>query len=645
MLRRPVPVMDSTTPLQFAHYEVRRREDGSPWELGRGAMGVTYKAYDPRLRVDVALKVINPTQIGDAKTQALFLREARAAARIHQSNVASVVYLHEDPSNPFYAMEFIAGESLRDWLHPRAPLEPLMAIGLALQIAHGLEAIHREQVIHRDLKPTNLMVVRADARRKEDDPAAWQIKIIDFGLAKRLSMDVTESSAEAATMGFRGTALYASPEQCEERRDLDGRADLYSLGCVLWEMLVGAPPFRASAHRELLNAHVAKPPPLQQLSHLPGGLQSVVARLMLKDREARFADAGEVVKALENCRERILTGGEAQPMGRAAAFAPEAPTTHLPPLESAAPPAVARGSERKSRDDVATAGRPRRLPVLGLSIVALAGVVVLVGFLTGWGRGGTSTGGVRRSEVSPQNSPAPAPTPAPVAVSSTSTLLATPIPAASPEKSIAVLPFENRSSDKENAYFADGVQDEILTDLARIADLKVISRTSVMQYGSGAKRNLRDIARELGVVFVLEGSVQRVGGKVRVTAQLIDARTDGHVWAEHYDRELADVFAIQSEIASTIAAQLKARLTPEERAAIAKPPTRDLAAYDLYLRAKQLDAIRARRRVAAKDAQTAAGGAGARTRISPGDLPGRGHPRSIGLLGSNCGAHPIFASG
>src|ERR1700676_214622 len=121
--------------LHFAHYEVRRREDGLPWELGRGAMGVTYKAYDPRLRVEVALKVINPAQIGDAKTRALFLREARAAARIHQSNVASVVYLNEDPTNPFYAMEFIAGESLRDWLHPRAPLEPLMAIGLALQMA------------------------------------------------------------------------------------------------------------------------------------------------------------------------------------------------------------------------------------------------------------------------------------------------------------------------------------------------------------------------------------------------------------------------------------------------------------------------------------------------------------------------------
>jgi len=157
-----------------------------------------------------------------------------------------------------------------------------------------------------------------------------------------------------------------------------------------------------------------------------------------------------------------------------------------------------------------------------------------------------------------------------------------------PEKSIAVLPFENLSANQENAYFTDGVQDEILTELAKIADLKVISRTSVMQYKSGVVRNLREIGKQLGVAHLLEGSVQRVGGKVRVNAQLIDARTDGHLWAENYDRPLDDVFAIQSEIAKTIANQLQAKLSPTEKAAIEKPPTTDLTAYDLYLRAQAL---------------------------------------------------------
>jgi TolB-like protein/Flp pilus assembly protein TadD len=156
------------------------------------------------------------------------------------------------------------------------------------------------------------------------------------------------------------------------------------------------------------------------------------------------------------------------------------------------------------------------------------------------------------------------------------------------EKSIAVLPFENLSDDKQNAYFADGVQDEILTNLARVADLKVISRTSVMQYKSGAQRNLRDIAKTLGVSHVVEGSVQRSGGRVRVSAQLIDAKTDMHLWAESYDRDLADVFAIENELAEQIVSQLKSKLSPQEKAAIEQKPTADLAAHDLYIRAKTL---------------------------------------------------------
>ncbi len=170
---------------------------------------------------------------------------------------------------------------------------------------------------------------------------------------------------------------------------------------------------------------------------------------------------------------------------------------------------------------------------------------------------------------------------------------ATPVAAALsnviPEKSIAVLPFENLSDDKQNAFFADGVQDEILTDLAKVADLKVISRTSVAQYKAEAARNLRDIGQALGVAHVLEGSVQRVANKVRVNAQLIDARNDAHLWAQTYTRDLADVFGIQSEIAEAIAQQLQAHLSADEKARIAKPSTTDPVAYDLYLRARQLD--------------------------------------------------------
>src|SRR5882724_9892502 len=157
-----------------------------------------------------------------------------------------------------------------------------------------------------------------------------------------------------------------------------------------------------------------------------------------------------------------------------------------------------------------------------------------------------------------------------------------------PAKSLAVLPFENLSRDPDNQFFTDGVQDEILSDLSKVADLRVISRTSVMQYKAGAQRNLRKIGEELGVAHVVEGSVQRAANKIRVIAQLIDARNDTHLWAQTYDRDLADVFAIQSEIAKAIADQLQAKLSPNEKKAIEQPPTTDLAAFDLYSRAKSL---------------------------------------------------------
>jgi serine/threonine-protein kinase len=212
-------------------------------------------------------------------------------------------------------------------------------------------------------------------------------------------------------------------------------------------------------------------------------------------------------------------------------------------------------------------------------IIAAAAIfiaaLVLVGFFLSRRSGPVAIGGSSSAVPAASSTTAPAVVPAANAV-------------AISNKSIAVLPFENLSDEKQNAFFTDGVQDEILTHLARIADLKVISRTSVMQYKTGAHRNLREIAQQLGVAHLVEGSVQRAGNKVRVNAQLIDARNDVHLWAQTYDRDLADVFAIQSEIAKAIADQLQAKLSPNEKAAIEQRPTTDLVAFDLYTRAKAL---------------------------------------------------------
>jgi TolB-like protein/class 3 adenylate cyclase/Flp pilus assembly protein TadD len=231
-------------------------------------------------------------------------------------------------------------------------------------------------------------------------------------------------------------------------------------------------------------------------------------------------------------------------------------------------PQVPEGLKRKKWKQTSTVHpiNAPRSPKLALMVALLVSVIALVI---------SSLIFFHRTSLTPVTSVAPGPT-------ASSAL--TPIP----EKSIAVLPFENLSEEKENAYFADGVQDEILTGLAKVADLKVISRTSTMQYKVGAERNLREIANALGVAHVLEGSVQRAGGRVRVNAQLIDARTDSHLWAERYDRDVADVFAIQSEVAGKIVAQLQAKISPSEMAAIEKAPTNDIAAFNLYAHAKAL---------------------------------------------------------
>ncbi len=528
-------------------------------------MGVTYKAFDERLRIDVALKVIRPGQVDDAKTQALFLREARAAARVHHSNVASVVHLNDTPGNFFYAMEFIAGESLADWLRARRALPPLLAIGLAEQIALGLEAIHAQHVVHRDLKPTNLMVVRTprghEKGASEADPATWQVKIIDFGLARAFAGDALSSNLDALTTGFRGTAVYASPEQCQERADLDGRSDLYSLGCILFEMLVGTPPFRGSSLHELLTLHVSRPAPVTQLVRLPASLQAVVARLLVKDPDGRFANAATLVRALERCRTRIEHGVEgADECGPASE------------LETAVDGAV--GAPRLPGDvpisEPATATNAKSVPRPRVLLGALS-VVVLVAVIV-WG-----SGWWKRTP------------PVPAATAATPAAASTPAPAAPSRKSVAVLPFENRSAETENAYLADGLHEDILTSLAGLQDLKVISRGAVLAYKPGASRNLREIAQELGVGSVVEGSVRRSGNRIRVAAQLVDTSNNQSVWANTYDRDMTDVLAIQTEISQEIARSLAAKLSPVETQQLAQPPTKNLAAYDAYLRGRGLE--------------------------------------------------------
>jgi serine/threonine-protein kinase len=493
---------------RLRNYRIERRDDGSLWELGRGAMGVTYRAVDTSLQRPVALKLIDPERVKrGAEARERFMREARAAASLRHPNVATVYHfgIREENGQCFCAMELVEGETLETRVRRTGPLDALTTIDIALQVSSALATAEKQGLVHRDLKPANLMFVAAnDSSPRKAEKADTTVKVIDFGVAKAL---VEKPDAMGLTHGgFVGTPAFASPEQFTDA-PVGVRSDIYSLGATLWYLLTGRRPFKGATIEQIRASQRSRALPIEQLktARVPSRLISLLVSMLAPEPAAR-PSVRALTLHLQDCRAHILDRWKAV----------------------------------------------RRLALAaGLIGIAAAALVLF----PRW------------------HHPAVSQNAAPTKI---------------PEKSIAVLPFENLSDEQANSSFAVGVQDEILTDLAKIADLKVISRTSSMQYKTGGKRNLREIGQQLGVAHVLEGSVQLAGNRVRVNAQLIDARTDAHLWAQTYDRDLADVFAIQSEIAKTIAQQLKAELSLQEKGALEKPPTTDLVAYELFFRALAL---------------------------------------------------------
>ena len=279
---------------RYHQYEVLRREDGSLWELGRGAMGITYKAYDTNLRFPVALKVINSTYLESDTARQRFLREARAAAALRHPNVASVFNLGIDQENYFYVMEFIDGETLEACVKRKGPLKPVEALNIALQVSRALAVAAKQQLVHRDLKPTNLMLV--------DQEEELTVKVIDFGLAK-VAKDLGEDSGTLTMGGFVGTPHFASPEQVEEG-DVDIRSDIYSLGATLYFVLSGQSPFSGSIG-QIMSQHLYKPLPMEPLASLPTCVATLVQQMMEKDRNARPQTAQELQKAILACLDEI----------------------------------------------------------------------------------------------------------------------------------------------------------------------------------------------------------------------------------------------------------------------------------------------------------------------------------------------------
>jgi serine/threonine protein kinase/Tfp pilus assembly protein PilF len=498
--------------VRFGVYEIDCHADGSLCELGRGAMGVTYRATDTSLQRKVALKIIKTdTAERSADARERFVREARAAAVFRHEHIATVYQfgMRLETGQYFYAMELIDGETLDDRVRRAGPLDSRTTIGIAQQVTSALAAAEKHGLVHRDLKPANLMLANADDPKVEGNDQAGSkrrriralrksgipvVKIIDFGLAKAFH---TATDPKSLTHDrFVGTPAFASPEQFEHSA-LDVRSDIYSLGETLWFALTGKTPFAGRTLSEIHRVQKSNALPVEQLksAHVPHRLKSLLESMLAFEPAARPGTA-ELAARLQRC-------------------SPEA------------------RNARRTRLALALAA----LVVLGMSVLFVSQPLPI------------QNAGLNSA----------------------------------PDKSIAVLPFENRSEDKANAYFADGIQDEILTRLSKIADLKVISRTSTQHYKT-APKNLRDIARQLGVAHILEGSVQKSGDAVRVNVQLIKATDDSHLWADTFDRKLIDIFSVESEVAKAIADQLQAKLTGREEQVIAAKPTDNPEAYDAYLR-------------------------------------------------------------
>ncbi len=416
-------------------------------ELGAGGMATVYLAHDVKHDRKVAVKVLRP-ELAAVLGAERFLNEIKVTANLQHPHILPLHDSGEADSFLYYVMPYVEGESLREKLNREKQLSIDDALTIASQVADALGSAHRQGVVHRDIEPENILLREGHAL------------VADFGIA----LAVTTAGGQRLTeTGLSlGTPAYMSPEQVAGNREIDARSDIYSLACVLYEMLAGDPPFIASTPRAVLAKHVTDPvPPIRTVrSSVPPPVAAAVMKALGKAPVDRFDSAKAFSEAL------TAEADEAEP------------------------------------------------------------------------------------EI----------------------------------KSIVVLPFENLSPDPDNAFFADGLTEELIAELSGLRELRVISRTSAMQF-KDTKKGVPTIARELNVRYALEGSVRRAGDRVRITAQLIDASTDSHLWAERYTGKLDDIFDLQEQLSRRIVEALRIALTPDEDKRLAARRFNDLRAYDAWLRA------------------------------------------------------------
>ena len=483
-------------------------------------MATVYLAEDLKHHRQVAIKVLR-SPLAEAIGEDRFMREVEIAARL---NHPYILALHDSgvlAGVLYYVMPFVDGESLRSRLAREGALPIGETCRILRDVADALAYAHRHGVVHRDVKPENILLSEGHAF------------VADFGVAKPLGdmggATGTRHGALTSAGVTVGTPAYMAPEQAAADPNVTSRADLYALGVVAYEMLTGRPPFTGATAQQVLAAQVTESPDpvTKRRSSIPEPLALLVMQCLEKNPADRPRNAEALLPTLDG-----MTAAESR-----AFTAPLQPSLHAQSNAS---------------------GAVRRLWWLIPVIVALAAIAA--GGYHYW-RGATA----RNSDDGSSHVIAPS----------------------TNAKSIAVLPFDNLSADTTNAYFAAGIQDEILTRLADIRQMKVIARTSAVQYASHPQ-DVAQVGRELGVATVLEGTVQRAEDQMRVNVQLVDASSGAHVWAHSYDGDVKHIFAVETEIAQHVADALKAQLLPAEEARVASVPTRNAAAYDSFMEAEYL---------------------------------------------------------
>jgi serine/threonine protein kinase/Tfp pilus assembly protein PilF len=465
----------------ISHYKILEK-------LGEGGMGVVYKAEDTKLNRFVALKFLPPHVSDDVATQR-FINEAHAVSALDHPNICAIHEIDQTADGQmFIVMPCYEGASLEAMIR-KGPLGIEEALGVASQIARGLAKAHERGIVHRDVKPGNILIT--------SDGLA---KIVDFGLAKLVTQ--TKLTRMGTTLG---TVRYMSPEQARGL-EVDERSDIWSLGAVLYEMATGRPPFQGEHEQAIIYSILNETPEAVErlLPGAPKDLERIVRKALAKDPAQRYQRMSDMADDLDLLRESVRD---------------------------------------KTRTSAAqTLGRKRTRLWLALAAVVIVGVLAVV-------LGRTYFAKSREKPIT----------------------------------SVAVLPFQNMSADPEQEYFSDGMTEAIIKELSQIKALRVISRTSVMRYKK-TEKTVPEIARELGVDAVVEGSVLKADHDIRITAQLIAAHPEKHIWAEDFTRALENILILQSEVARAIAREIKVAVTPSEQERLARARLVNPEAHEAYLK-------------------------------------------------------------